>query len=215
MPAFHDVRFPTDIALGAVGGPERRTRIVALASGREERSTPWAHSRRRWEAGYGVRSRADLAAVVAFFEARRGRLHGFRWRDPLDHGSGAPGRPPQPHDQPLGLGDGVRLAFALVKTYRSGAESYGRPIALPDAASLRVAVDGVETAAVSLVPAGGGGDPQAAEILFDAPPPAGAAVTAGFLFDTPARFDSDALSISLAAFDAGEIPSIPIVEIRL
>jgi uncharacterized protein (TIGR02217 family) len=39
-------------------------------------------------------------------------------------------------------------------------------------------------------------------------------VTAGFHFDVPARFDSDFLEVDLAAFAAGEIPSIPIVEIR-
>ena len=38
----------------------------------------WAHSRRRYDAGLGVRSLDDLAEVLAFFEARHGRLTGFR-----------------------------------------------------------------------------------------------------------------------------------------
>ena len=84
MPAFHDVLFPLDIALGARGGPQRRTEIVTLGSGAEERNARWRHSRRRYNAGYGVTSLRQLSAVVAFFEERRGRLYGFRWRDRLD-----------------------------------------------------------------------------------------------------------------------------------
>ena len=89
--AFHAVRFPLDVALGARGGPERVTDVVTLASGREERNSRWAHSRRRYNAGYGVKSRADMQAVLAFFEERRGRFHSFLWRDALDSSSSATG----------------------------------------------------------------------------------------------------------------------------
>ena len=205
MPPFHDILFPTAIARASTGGPERRTRIVTLASGHEQRSTPWADSRRRFDAGYGLRSLADLHEVVAFFEARRGPLHGFRWRDAADHLSCAPGETPSPTDQPLGSGDGETPRFALSKTYTSGAQGWTRPIALPAAGSVRAALDGVETPCAV----------EGGEIVFTAPPPPGVAVTAGFAFDTPVRFDTDSLSINLAGFEAGEIPSIPIVEIRL
>jgi hypothetical protein len=83
--------FPLDIALKSAGGPERRTEIVALGSGREERNARWAHSRRRYDAGYGVKTLEALSTVVAFFEERRGLLHGFRWRDRLDHSSATVG----------------------------------------------------------------------------------------------------------------------------
>ena len=79
--AFHEVRFPDNISRGARGGPERRTQIVEMASGDEERNGSWADSRRRYDASYGIRKADDLAAVTAFFEARRGRLYGFRWKD--------------------------------------------------------------------------------------------------------------------------------------
>ena len=92
MTAFHEVLFPLDIALSSAGGPERRTEIVTAGSGREERNARWAHSRRRYDAGYGVKTFEALSAVVAFFEERRGRLHGFRWRDRLDHSSALVGR---------------------------------------------------------------------------------------------------------------------------
>jgi uncharacterized protein (TIGR02217 family) len=38
-------------------------------------------------------------------------------------------------------------------------------------------------------------------------------VRAGFEFDVPVRFDIDRIDVSLSAFEAGRIPSIPLVEI--
>src|ERR1044071_6255027 len=116
MPGFHDIQFPLDIALKSAGGPERKTEIVALGSGREERNARRAHSRRRYDAGYGVKTLDALSAVVAFFEERRGRLHGFRWRDRLDHSSAAPALSVTPLDQAIGTGDGTTATFQLAKT---------------------------------------------------------------------------------------------------
>ncbi|MFG1400321.1 phage distal tail protein, Rcc01695 family [Xanthobacter sediminis] len=213
MAAFHDVLFPTDVALGASGGPERVTEVVTTATGREERNTRLADSRRRWDAGYGVKTLAALSEVVAFFEERRGRLYGFRWRDRLDHSSAPPGRAPGPLDQLLAIADGTTAAFSFSKTYGAFHAPYARPIAKPVAGTVRVAVDGVEQvegSAFSTDAAGG-------HVLFlpGHLPPAGAAVTAGFLFDVPVRFDTDFLEVNLSAFAAGEIPRIPVIEIRL
>ena len=69
MSGFHEILFPLDIALRSAGGPQRRTDIVALGSGREERNARWAHSRRRYDAGYGVKTLDSLSEAVAFFEA--------------------------------------------------------------------------------------------------------------------------------------------------
>ena len=88
---FHEVRFPLDVSLGSRGGPVRRTDIVTLASGREHRNSRWAGSRRRYDAGLGIRTVDALHTVIAFFEERRGRLFGFRFRDRTDC---APARPP-------------------------------------------------------------------------------------------------------------------------
>lgn len=203
---FHEVRFPTDLSRGALGGPERRTEIVALASGAEERNTPWAHSRRRYDAGLGMRSLDDIEALVAFFEARRGQLHGFRWRDWADWRSGAPTGVVTPLDQAIGRGDGATRNFALAKTYASGGASYVRPIAKPVAGTVRVAVDGVERPATV--------DAATGTVTLDAAPAEGAAVTAGFEFDVPVRFDTDRIQVSVAGFEAGEVPSVPVVEVR-
>lgn len=203
--AFHAVRFPLDIALGARGGPERRTDIVLLASGREERNARWARSRRRYNAGYGVKSLADMEAVLAFFEERRGRFHGFLWRDRLDHRSGS--GPVSPTDQALGTGDGERVAFQLVKRYGATFDPYLRAITKPVAGTVRVALAGEE--------AGTGWSLDAATgiVTFEAAPGAGLAVSAGFVFDVPARFDTDRLDVELSGFDAALAPDIPIIEI--
>ena len=203
--AFHAVRFPLDVALGARGGPERRTDVVTLASGAEERNGRWRHSRRRYNAGYGVKSRADMQAVLAFFEERRGRLHGFLWRDGLDYSSG--GTVPAMSDQRIGTGDGSRTSFQLSKTYGASFDPYLRPITRPVAGSVRVAVAGSELLSGWTV------DVATGIIGFSAAPANGAAVTAGFLFDVPVRFDTDRLDIELTSFDAAEAPSIPLVEI--
>lgn len=209
--AFHEIRFPTAIAFGSRGGPERRTEIVTLGSGFEERNSPWAHSRRRYDAGYGVRTLDDLHAVIAFFEARHGRLHGFRWKDHADFKSCAPLQSATPLDQTIGTGDGAETGFQLRKTYVSGAQSYVRDIKKPVAGTVRVAVAGVEKTEGADFTV----DTATGIVTFTAAPANGASVTAGFEFDVPVRFDTDRLGIDLAAFDAGEIPDIPVVEIRI
>lgn len=210
--AFHEVLFPLDIALKSAGGPERRTEIVALGSGREERNARWAHSRRRYDAGYGIKSLDALGAVVSFFEERRGRLHGFRWRDRLDHSSAASGVSVSSTDQVIGTGDGTTSTFQLVKTYGGLYAPYQRPVVKPVPGSVRVAVDESEaeegTAFIC--------DDATGVITFltGHVPGNGEAVTAGFLFDVPVRFDTDYLEVDLSAFAAGAIPKIPLLEIK-
>jgi uncharacterized protein (TIGR02217 family) len=212
MTAFHEILFPLDIALRSAGGPQRRTDVVVLGSGREERNARWAHSRRRYDAGYGVKTYDALSQVIAFFEERRGRLYGFRWRDRLDHSSAAPDVTVSPTDQAIGTGDGTSATFQLVKTYGSIYSPYQRPIAKPVAGSARVAVAGTEAAEGTDFTV----ETTTGIVTFLAGhiPASGAAITAGFLFDVPARFDTDYLEVDLSAFAAGAIPKIPLVEIR-
>ena len=212
MPAlipFHEVRFPTAVAFGASGGPERKTDIVALGSGHEERNSRWADSRRRYNAGYGVKSLDDLHAVIAFFEERRGRLYGFRWKDRADWKSCAPSAAPAATDQAIGTGDGATTEFQLVKTYGSVHAPWTRTIAKPVAGSILVAVDGTPLSE------GWSCDETTGIVTFATAPADGAAITAGYEFDVPVRFDTDTLEINLSHFAAGDIPAIPLVEIRM
>lgn len=208
--AFHEVRFPTDLSFGSFGGPERRTEIVTLQNGFEERNSPWAHSRRRYDAGMGLRSLADLEALIAFFEARRGQMHAFRWKDWTDFKSCPLNKAPAGEDQVIGTGDGATAVFALRKLYQSGDESYARPIAKPVAGSVTVAIDGIP-----LAPAGFTLDPATGEVALALAPAVGAVISAGFEFDVPVRFDTDRIQISIASFQAGEIPHVPVIEVRI
>ncbi|MDP3492273.1 MAG: DUF2460 domain-containing protein [Hyphomonadaceae bacterium] len=203
MSGFHEVLLPLGIALGATGGPERATDVVRLASGVESRNARWAHSRRRWEVGGTVMRTDQAQELVAFFEARGGRQYGFRFRDPLDWKSCAPSQAISALDQPLGFGDGVRVAFQLCK---HGDAEVVRVITKPVADSVVVAVDGVATTAFGV-------DAATGLVTFETAPADGAVLTAGFAFDVPVRFDTDRMDMALVGHDAVRIVRAPLVEV--
>ena len=213
MLGFPEVRFPLAVGFGSSGGPERRTDVVLLASGHEERNSRWVDSRRRYNAGTGVRSLDDLHALLAFFEERRGRLYGFRWRDRADWKSCEPGETPDGSDQGIGIGDGVRATFQLSKTYGGSNAPYVRTIAKPVESTVRVAVDGdQQSVGVDFTV-----DAATGMVTFLAGhvPADEAVVTAGFEFDVPVRFDADRIDVNLSSFEAGDVMNVPIVEIRV
>lgn len=206
--AFHEVRFPTGISFGSRGGPKRKTIVVEAGSGHEHRNSQWADSRREYNAGYGIKTMSDIHAIVSFFEERRGMLHAFRWKDRFDFRSRDPESPPTARDQPIGVGTGAQTTFQLVKTYGS-LNPYTRDIKKPVLGTVLIALNGVVQTSGWTV------DVTTGIVTFTVAPGSGVAVTAGFEFDVPARFNTDYLEIDLSAFDAGQIPSIPIVEVRL
>jgi uncharacterized protein (TIGR02217 family) len=201
---FDDVLFPIEIGQEASVAPNFSTNIVSSASGFEARNANWAQARLRFDAGPGVRGDAELETLLSFFRARRGPAVGFRFRDPYDNSSSGMTGVPAPTDQAIGTGDGTTDSFELVKTYGSGEQ---RRTTRPVAGSVRVAVNGTELVTGWTLEAKG-------VIQFDSPPAAGAAVTAGFLFDTPVRFAEDRIEINRSTFLAGEAPSVPLIEVR-
>jgi uncharacterized protein (TIGR02217 family) len=207
--AFDNIRLPTAISRGATGGPERRTDVVTTASGREERNSRWSQSRRRYNIGFGVKSLQQLQDVISFFEGRRGKLHAFRFKDHTDFKSCTANAAPQATDQILGTGTGTQAAFQLVKHYGAPLRDYVRNVAAPVTGTVLVAINSVPTTAFSL-------DASIGVIRFNAGsiPIAGAVITAGFEFDVPVRFDTDEITINLSHFEAGEIPEIPLIEVR-
>ena len=210
MAGFHEVRFPLRVALGTSGGPVRRTDIVSLSNGRENRNRRWQDARRHYDAGSGVRSLDDLYAVLTFFEARAGQFNGFRFRDPVDHKSCAPGGSISAVDQFLGGADGTTASFALVKRYADAGGETVRRIDKPVVGTVSVAVGGSAVPAADYTV-----DHVAGTITFKpGKVPTSGTVRAGFEFDVPVRFDTDRIDIDLAQFDAGRIPSIPLVEIK-
>ncbi|SMR72834.1 TIGR02217 family protein [Aliiroseovarius halocynthiae] len=208
--SFHEIRFPANLSFGSVGGPERRTEVVTLANGFEERNTPWEHSRRRYDAGIGMRSLDDVEMLIAFFEARRGQLYAFRWKDWSDYKSGLPSADPAYIDQIIGWGDGVQTEYQLIKTYRSGTDTYARPIQKPVDGTVKMGLKGdpqIEGTQYSV-------DLTTGVVTFATAPELGAEVTAGYEFDVPVRFDTDRVHTSVASFQAGEAPNVPVVEVR-
>jgi uncharacterized protein (TIGR02217 family) len=210
MGGFHEVRFPLRLSLSTSGGPVRRTDIVNLSNGRESRNSRWRDARRSYDAGSGIRSIGDLYEVLAFFEARSGELYGFRFRDPIDWKSARPDEPVTALDQAIGIGDGTKPSFQLVKTYGDAAASTARQIAKPVAGTAVVAVNGVVKPPSAFVC-----DPATGIVTFAAGdiPASGASVTAGFEFDVPVRFATGRIDVNLTAFNAGRILAIPLTEI--
>jgi uncharacterized protein (TIGR02217 family) len=201
--AYDDVRFPVALGREASVEPCFSTAVVTGAGGGEQRNSDWADARLRFDAGPGVRGTADLHALIAFFRARRGAAVAFRFEDSFDNSSNGMTEAPGAADQALGTGDGTRTGFALVKHYGGQVRRITRPVA----GTVRVSVGGVErVTGWTLGPLG--------TLSFEEAPAAGAAVKAGFRFDVPVRFAEDRLGVSRATFEAGEIPSVPLIEVR-
>lgn len=209
--AFHEVRFPASLSFGSVGGPERRTEVVTLSNGFEERNTPWAEARRRYDAGVSLRSLDDIEELIAFFEARQGQLHAFRWKDWADYKSCRSSASVGFADQLIGVGDGVVTEFPLTKTYRSGPAAQTRRISKPVQGTVRAALQGDEAQDGVHFQV----DWSTGIVTFATPPAVGEQVTAGFEFDVPVRFDTDRIQVSVASFQAGDVPHVPVVEVRL
>ena len=208
---FHEVRFPASLSFGALGGPQRRTDVVTLANGFEERNTPWAHARRVYDAGMGMRSIDDIQVLIAFFESRLGQMYGFRWKDWSDFKTGRSSGEVQFDDQNIGYGDGETTVFQLSKEYRSGTQSYRRPISKPVSGTVRLGVEqdayqeGIDFEV----------DTTTGLITFADAPDLGDEICAGFEFDVPVRFDTDRILTSVANFQAGEVPNVPVIEVRV
>lgn len=203
--AFDDVRFPPVIAQGAQGGPGFSTSVIVSSGGHEQRVGNWSVARRRWNIGSGLKTRADLGTLIAFFVARRGRLRGFRFKDWSDF---------EVSRQVIGVTDGATATFQIIKTYTS-VVTVDRAITRPVSGTVSVWVNNAAIAAGA-----GAGQYQVnlstGVITLGATLAAttGQDVEASCQFDVPARFDTDDLPLVLRMYENGEWPDIPIVELR-
>lgn len=199
--AFHDVRLPEDIERGVTGGPEFRTVIAQLAGGAEKRNQEWALPRRSWDAGYGMQTKEDFSRIQDFFILRRGRAHGFRFKDWSDFEAEA---------SPFGVGDGAETVFQLSKRYTDGTNTLDQPIRKPVDGTVLIYVNDVlktETTDYTI-------DYSTGVVTFVVAPTNTHVLEWSGEFDVPVRFDIDKLGVTLEHFDAGEVPSIPIIELR-
>lgn len=200
MPAFHEVQFPPKVAYGASGGAEFNTSITTTFAGFEQRNVNWLKSRGRWDVSTGLKTKADMDVVQAFFRARYGKAHGFRFKDWSDY---------QALGQTLGTGNGSLTTFQLTKTYLSGAWSYSREISKPVSGTVKIYLNSV------LQGSGYSVDHTTGVVTFTVAPGAGVIVSSDFDFDVPARFDTDALLVRADGPGIFVWDAIPIVEIRL
>lgn len=211
--AFVDLSFPKDVAAGVSGGPEGRTDIVPLASGAEERNRRWQNFRRQYNAGLGIRTADQLALVLDLFKEVGGQFMSFRFRDWSDYKSCLPSETPGATDQPIGTGDGSTLTYQLSKTYGS-LVPHTRDITKPAANTVLVAVDGVQQSGAAFSV-----NTSTGLITFNSAPANGLAITAGYEFDVPVRFNTPVLNISMAFFSEtedrglGSLPPIPLIEV--
>lgn len=211
--AFHEVRLPEEIEIGAQGGPAFNTSIISLSSGFEQRNINWEQARLKWDIGYGVMGKDGLVdeismdRLIAFFYAREGRAHGFRFKDWTDF---------ELVRSVIGLTDGANASFQIIKRYTSGFIDHDRQITKIVNGSVSVWVDNVlitqgvgdsqyqinlNTGLITL------GVTLASQI--------GTNVEVQCEFDVPVRFDTDQLSLNVFLFNASSIPNIQIVEIRV
>lgn len=200
MIAFHEVQFPTDISYGSQGGPEWTTEVIVLGTGYEQRNQLWTYPRERWDVAYGVKERDDLVMLLDFFMARKGRLHGFRFKNHNDYTTGTT-------QQPIGMGDNNKTTFQLIKRYSSGSYNTDRKIVKPIETTVEVYVNGQAISNWSV-------DDTTGIVTIIPAPSAGSPVTATFEFDVPMRFDADFLPVSLATYEAGSAAA-PLVELKL
>ncbi len=197
---FHEVRFPDDIAYGASGGPAYSTSVISTASGYEQRNQNWAAARGKWDVSSGLKKQSQLETLIAFFRARKGKAHGFRFKDWTDYKAAG---------QTLGIGDGTTQIFQLVKNYASGAGSEIRTITKPVSGTVAVYANGVKkTTGVSV-------NATTGIVTFSTAPAQGVIITADFEFDVPVRFDTDEMDVTIENFNLNEWSDIPIIEIRI
>jgi len=197
--AFHDVQFPSDISYGSSGGPQYLTDVVMNHAGFEQRNIHWQQARARYNVAHGVKTQTQLDTLIAFFRARKGRAHSFRFKDWTDYEAAA---------QTLGTGTGSLRDFQLVKRYSSGGVDEVRNVTLPVAGSVSVYVNGALSSGVSVNLTSG-------MVTFSTAPASGAVITADFQFDVPVRFDTDQLSARLENYGVRSWLDIPIVEVRV
>lgn len=198
--SFDEIRLPSKIEFGAIGGPRFRTEVVVLGSGHEQRNAEWSASRGRWDVAPGIQSSADLQAIIAFWYARQGRLRGFRFKDHTDFKATG--------QVLIAAVAGGETSVQLVRDYTSGPRTYRRTITKPVAGSVQVYRDGSPLSSTVNTATG---VVNFAPLLGGSPAPV---LTADFEFDVPVRFDTESLAIRQVTHARDAIAALPIVEIR-
>jgi uncharacterized protein (TIGR02217 family) len=203
--SFDEVSFPLNISVGLKRNTNRLNQTSVLSSGFSRSKQTWVDSRKSYDLSIVGKSVNELHTLKSFYLQRKGMLRGFRLKDWSDFKSCDPMQTPSDTDQILGTGDGTTTTFNLRKLYGT----YYKRIYKPVSGSVVISLDDVSQAS------GWSVNTTTGIVTFDTAPSNSVVVKAGFLFDTPVRFDTDYLPITLNTTDIGEVTSIKIVEIKI
>jgi len=205
---FNDTtRFPDNVSYGSSGGPGFKTEIFEGHTGVEARDIQWSIAKARYDVSYGIRDKADMDTVRAFFYAHRGRAVGFRFKDWGDF---------ELVNEEIGTGDAATTVFQVTKRYSAGpsANDYVRTIKKLVTGTVSIEVDG------NPITIGGGATQVAVNyntgvLTFGASavPGSGLAITVTGEFDVPVRFDTDNMQARHTGFQIEDWGSIPLVEL--
>jgi uncharacterized protein (TIGR02217 family) len=198
--SFHEIRFPEHISYGSSGGPKFKTTIFMSDGGYEQRNIDWSEAKAEYNVSHGIKTRAEMDELRAFFYARAGRAYGFRYKDWADYIAA---------NQVIGIGNGTQTIFQMIKTYVSGSNSFGRPLKKLVAGTLTgVTVNGS--------PATHTVNNNTGLITLSSAPALDAVVAVNLVeFDVPVRFDTDHLDAEHDFWETQSWPNIPLVELRL
>ncbi len=175
-------RFPEDIAYGSYGGPEFSTTVVTSAGGFEKRNQNWQTARVAYNVTQGVKTKAQMDALIAFFRARRGRLLPFRFKDWTDF---------QGIGENIGIGNGSQTLFQLIKTYHSGDDADARVITRPVEGTVAIYCN------AALQHSGYDVDYSTGRVTFTSAPATDVIIRADYEFDVLVRFETDHLTARL------------------
>ena len=185
--AYIDGYIEACAGFGWEGGPEFSTRVVTMANGFERRNGDWAEARRRYTLPFLNLSRDRYVPILQMFYVARGKLHCFRYRDPLDY---------EADNELIGFGNGTTDLFQLSKLSTIDGFSYQRNVyAIPTGDTIVVEINGSPTTAFTL-------DYERGLILFDSPPALNAEIRWSGIFDVWVRFDQDYLPFTIDNPDA-------------
>jgi uncharacterized protein (TIGR02217 family) len=199
--SFHEILFPEDISYGSSGGPGFNTTVIELTSGHEQRNINWSEVKSKYDVSHGIKIRAQMEELLDFFYARNGKAYGFRFKDWMDYRLTL---------EPIGIGDGVKTQFQVIKTYEPQGYPYTRKIRKLNPGTIIVHVD----AALMTQPAQVTVDNNTGLLTFAVAPLAGKTIYVDGEFHVPVRFDIDEVNITHDDWETMSWPSIPLVEIK-
>lgn len=203
--SFDEVRFPTNIEFGFVGGPEYNTDIEELFSGYEQRNQNWLTPRMLYTSSHVMKDQGQINQLIAFFRMRKGKANGFRFRDWTDF---------QISGQVIGTGNGATSDFQIVKTYTSGTSEQrviykivrpGQQLSILPA----VYLNGVLQVSGYTIGYNNG------IISFATPPGNGVIVSCDCEYDVPVRFDTDSMAVRAEYNKEYYWENISLIEIRI